>query len=493
MAKVSFPSRCAVAVVCGEHLVTQVYPAAVPIEVFMDNIVELINGDLKRRGVNAIDTGIGYELQRANGTRLDPAKTLDELGVEDGSTLVLVPVEHGEAFEPQYESLSTGLARIGKRLFTPVTAQTAVQTSLALVGVISATILGLAVYTRAHTESLSPSIVAMATGLLLVAGAFSVWRWWPERIDLLTGLIWPAVPLVAVGFAAAAPETLGSPHLFIAALVMATMTCVVTVIARRYTALAATFVILSALSALVAAARMWQPIPVHWLGMCALFTLLVLLTAGPTLALWTVRIRPPHFGSITGRDVFQRSDGMPADAVAPVDEGGVYGSDPDITPKGPSIAELAKRVNGVLTGICIACAISLPLAVWATLVPGRARSNAAALLAALFVLIFVIRARTFTDRRQAVALVCGASTAFAMGITRYVAGAHNNSATALLWGTTILICFAGIVLAVALLVPATRFTPLVRMATEWLELTAIVIALPLAAWIGGLFTWVRMR
>ena len=493
MAKVSFPSRCAVAVVCGEHLVTQVYPAAVPIAVFMDNIVELISGDLKRRGVTAIDTGISYELHRANGTRLDSAKTLDELGVEDGSTLMLVPVEHGDSFEPQYESLSTGLARVGKQLFAPVTAQTAVHTSLALVGMITAAILGLAVYTRAHTHSLSPAVATMAAGSLLLVGAFSVWRWWPERHDLLTGFMLPAVPLVAVGFAAAAPGTLGGAHVFIVALGIATMTCVVAVVARRYTALAATVVILSALAGLVAAARMWQPIAVQWLGMCALLTLLMLLTAGPTLALWTVRIRPPHFGSITGRDVFRRSYGMPVDAVAPVEEDGVYGSDPDVTPSGTSIAELAKRANGVLTGICIACAISLPVAVWATLMPGHARSNPSALLAALFVLIFVIRGRAFADRRQAVALVCGAATAFTVGITRYVVSAQSNATTALLWGTATLLCFAGTSLALALLVPATRFTPLVRMATEWLELVAIVVALPLAAWIGGLFTWVRMR
>jgi hypothetical protein len=38
MATVSFPARCAVAVVCGEHLVSQVYPAAVPVEVFLDDV-----------------------------------------------------------------------------------------------------------------------------------------------------------------------------------------------------------------------------------------------------------------------------------------------------------------------------------------------------------------------------------------------------------------------------------------------------------------------
>ena len=93
MAKVAFPARCAVAVVCGEHLVSQVYPASVPVEVFVDNIVELLNDELKRRGLTGLESGIGYELHKANGVRLDVTKTLDELGVEDGATLVLVPAQ----------------------------------------------------------------------------------------------------------------------------------------------------------------------------------------------------------------------------------------------------------------------------------------------------------------------------------------------------------------------------------------------------------------
>ena len=83
MAKVAFPARCAVAVVCGEHLVSQVYPASVPVEVFVDNIVELLSDELKRRGLIGLESGVGYELHKANGVRLDVTKTLDELGVED--------------------------------------------------------------------------------------------------------------------------------------------------------------------------------------------------------------------------------------------------------------------------------------------------------------------------------------------------------------------------------------------------------------------------
>ena len=139
MAKVSFPARCAVAVVCGENLISQVYPASVPIEMFLDDVVELLTNELRRRGLTGLDPAIAYQLNRANGTTLDVTKTLDELGVEDGTTLVLVPATDGEPFEPQYESLSTGLARVGKRMFQPVTAATAAHTAIAIVAMIEDT------------------------------------------------------------------------------------------------------------------------------------------------------------------------------------------------------------------------------------------------------------------------------------------------------------------------------------------------------------------
>ena len=145
------------------------------------------------------------------------------------------------------------------------------------------------------------------------------------------------------------------------------------------------------------------------------------------------------------------------------------------------------------TGACIAAAMALPIAVWATLMPGEPRSTGAAVVAVLFVVIYISRGRAFADRRQAVALVCGAAAAVCSGVARYVLHYPPDSVAPLLWAVLVLALFAGAGLAAALLVPVTRFTPLVRMVAEWLELAAIVIALPLAAWVGGLFTWVRMR
>lgn len=493
MAKVSFPARCAVAVVCGEHLLSQVYPASVPIEVFLDNAVELLNDELKRRGLSGLDAGAGYELHKANGVRLDVTKTLDELGVEDGATLTLAPAVDGESFEPQYESLSTGLARVGKRLFEPVTVQTAAHTALAITAAAAATLLGLAVRQRISTDAWTPSILTGGVGLLSAGGAVLVWRWWPRRTDMIDGLGWLAVPLFTVALGSAAPGQPGAPHLFIATLTTAVLTWAVTAATGRYLSLAATVVTLSALAGTVAALRMWWPVPAQWLGMCTLIALLFLLTSAPTIALWVARIRPPYFGSITGRDLFRRSAGLPTDAVSPVSEAGDEDANPDTTPRGAQIAAAAIRANHVLTGICIGAAAALPAAVWSSLMPGRDRATAAAVLAALFVLIFISRGRAFADKRQAVALVAGAAAATCAGVVKYVLHEPASSAQALVVAAVLLAAFAGAGLLAALLVPITRFTPLVRMAAEWLEIAAIIAALPMAAWIGGLFSWVRMR
>jgi type VII secretion integral membrane protein EccD len=493
MPKVAFPARCAVAVVCGEHLVSQVYPASVPVEMFIDNIVELLNDELKRRGLAGLELGVGYELHKANGVRLDVTKTLDELGVEDGATLVLVPAVEGDSFEPQYESLSTGLARVGKKLFEPVSADTAAHTALAILAAISAVVLGLALRSRIDTDSLVPSIVTGALGLLAAGGAGAVWRWWPDRSDMLDGFAWLAVPLLAVALGAGAPGHVGSAHLFIAALAVGVLTCGITVTTRRHVNVASTVATLCALGGAIAAARMWRPIPAQWLGMCTLVALLFLLTLAPTIALWAARIRPPYFGSITGRDLFRRSAGLPADTVSPVDEAAEDEVTPDTTPRGAQIAAAAIRANNVLTGICAGAGLTLPAAVWATLMPGRGKSVAAAVLAGLFVLIFISRGRAFADKRQAIALVCGAVAAVCVGVVKYVLHQPAASNESVLWAAVILIGFGGAGLTAALLVPITRFTPLVRMVAEWLEIVAIIAALPLAAWIGGLFTWVRMR
>ena len=494
MATVSLPARCVVAVICGDHLVSQIYPAAVPVEVFFDSAVELLSEDLRRRGAPGLNPELGYELHRANGSRLDIARTLEDLGVEDGMTLVLAPAAEGDSFEPQCEALSTGLAAAGKKLFTPVTAETAAQTALAILAAIALTVLGLAIHTRLRTESVLPAVVTAAAGLALGASGFGVRHWWPGRRELLTTLEWLAVPLLTAGLTLGLPDGLGAAHLFVAALAATVLTSAATAVTRTHLSLAATIITLSVIGGLMAGIRMFADAPTQLLGMSALVALLVSLTVSPTVALWAARIRPPHFGSITGRDLFHRGDELPIDVVAPVDDD-ADDSDTaaDSTPSCSRIAEAACRANSVLTGICLGNAIALPPAIWSTITPGGSRGWAKATLAVLFVLIFISRARAFSDRRQAVTLVCGAVAGFCSGAIRYALNPQSNSAIAVVIVSVVLLVFGAAALAAALWVPGTRFTPLVRMVAEWLELAAVVVALPLAAWISGLFTWVRMR
>lgn len=492
---VALPTRCAVAVVCGEQVVAQVYPASVPIEVFIDDAVELVAGDLKRRGAPCPDPATGYELQRVNGVRLDMTKTLHELGIGDGTALVLAAAGDGEPFEPQCESLSTGLAMVGRKLFPPVTERTAAQAAIGILALVAVVIVGLGGYVRARSDSLLPAVIAGGYGGALALGAVATRRGRPDRPDLVGGFAWVAAPLIALGGAAAAPGRLGSPHLFIASAAGVVLTAAAAAHTRCHPSGPSTAEILCGIGLMVATVGMWRPVPGQWLGMGTLAGLLFLLTAAPTAALWIARVRPPHFGSVTGRDVFSRRDGMPLDAVSPVPgDGGEPAGDEmmaDPTPTGAGIAAAALRANGVLTGICLAAASALPVAVWFTVMPGRPGSGAAAALGALFILIFISRARSFADRRQAVALVGGSAAAFCVATARYVLS--EPTPAALLWGSLALVGFGTAGLAAALLVPVTPFTPMVRMVTEWLELLAITAALPLAAWVGGLFAWVRLR
>lgn len=494
-AKVSFPARCAVAVICGHHLIYQVYPASVAIETFLVDAVELMREELKRRGASIPESRSGYELHKANGVRLDVTRTLDELGIEDGATLTLALADLPGAFEPQCESLSTALARKGRDLFPPVTTETAAQAALVIVAMTVLTTLALAVRVRVSDDSVVPAVIVGLVGILAAGAAAAVNRWWPNRQALTDGFGWLSVPMLAFGTAGLLPGDLGSAEVLTAALGLAFFSAAVYRVTRRHLRAAATVVTICFIIAVVAGVRMWQPVPAQWLGMCTLVALVAVLTAGPTIALWVADIHPPHFGSITGRDLFRRRAGMPEDAVGPVAEASGTDDDAnlDLTARGAEIAQAAIRANAVLSGICNGTAVVLPAAAWTVLVPGEDRDIPAAILVVLLIVVFISRARAFSDRYQAVALVIGGCSTACLGVTKYVLHQPITGEARLVFASLVLCAFGIAAMLTAIVVPITRFTPLVRMIVEWLEIVAIIVALPLAAWISGLFAWVRMR
>lgn len=523
--QVTFPARCAVSIAYNKQLVSQVFPAGIAVEGFFEGMVELVDEDLKRRGFDGVALPPGsYELHKVNGVRLDITRSLDDLGIQDSDTLVLVPAVDGESFDPQIESLSTALAATGKqlgelpevicvecghhadeqavaklmaakveRMFAPVTALTAAHTAIAILALAVALTSALALRARTFTDNWVPAAVAGGVGALMVIGAVVVRRGWRERRDLFGGFGWMAVGALAVGTACAPPGPLGAPHAVIGLIIVALGAITLSVLTHSQTAVATGLVTLCAIVAAVGAVRMWQPVSARVLAIAMVLLLLLLIRMTPTIALWVARVRPPYFGSITGRDLFARRDGMPLDTVSPVGDDGEDEDDEltDISARGAAIASAARLINGVQVGICVAVSVVLPAAVWMLLEPGKPAQWEAAALAGLASGIFITQARGFAAKVQAIALVCGACTAVLAGIGKYALAEPGNSAGGLLWPVVAVAVFAGFGVAAGLLVPETKFVPWIRLTVEWLEVVALVAVVVVGAHLGGWFSWIH--
>ncbi|MGO9224315.1 type VII secretion integral membrane protein EccD [Mycobacterium sp.] len=503
--KVAFPARCAVNISYDKHLCSQVFPAGIPVEGFFEGMVELFDADLKRKGFEGVALPAGsYELHKINGVRLDINKSLDELGVQDGDTLVLVPRAAGESFEPQYESLSTGLAAMGKwlgrdggdRMFAQVTPRTAAHTAIAIIAMAVGVVVALTLRARTFTDGIVPAGVAGAIGALLVIATSVVRRGWRERRDMFSGFAWLAAVSLAVAGACSPPGKLGAPHALIGLVVVTLGAIAIGVLTQKrwQTAVVTAVVTVCGILAAIAAVRMFRPASPQVLAICVLVSLLVLVRLTPLIALWVARVRPPYFGSITGRDLFARREDMPVDTVSPVSEDDTEDEDnelTDITARGAAIAASARLVNAVQVGMCVGVSIVLPVAVWGVLTPGRPWEWLALLVAGLVVGIFITQGRGFAAKYQAVALVCGASAAVCAGVVKYAIAQPRDAVTGLLWPAVVVAGFAALGLAAALLVPAMRFRPFIRLAVEWAEVLALIVLLPAAAALGGLFAWLR--
>lgn len=509
-----------------KHLVSQVFPAGIPVEEFFEGMVELLDEDLRHHGFDGVALPPGsYELHKVNGVRLDITRSLDDLGVQDGDTLVLVPAVGGDSFEPQYESLSSALAATARRLgaqpeikcqecghkadeqtvtrllnikvdrmFAPVTALTAAHTAIGLMAMAVVVLSTLAVRARTFSDSWPPAAVLAGLGALLALGATVIRRNWPARDDLLSGFGWLAVLALSCAALCAAPGPLGAPHLLIAVTVLALGAIALSVLLRAQTAVATAIVTAAGVGGAVAAARMWHPVSPQVIGICMLLGLLILLRMSPTIALWVARVRPPYFGSITGRDLFARRANMPIDTVSPVSpEDGEDDEDDlvDISARGAAIAASARLINAVQVGMCVAIATALPIAVWMVLEPGGARQRGALTLCGLVAGLFITQGRGFAGRVQAIALVGGACAAVLTGIVKYALANPGDTAGGFLWPAAAIAIFTGLGVAAGLLVPETKFVPWIRLAVEWLEVLAFIVVGVLGAWLGGLFVWVR--
>lgn len=491
MATAAFPALCEVAVVVdggqGAHVVSQVLSAGVPIITFIDDVRDSINAELADRGSESLPAD-DYRLARVDGVQLDLGRTLAELGITNGQTLMLVPAAVGDSYQPQYEQLSTGLARLGQRLIGQVSAQIAARVAMVILAAVSVVIAALSVRIRTVTDNAVPAGITAAVGVLLVLMAVLTGRWWPGRLGIIDSLAWQGVGLLTVAAYAVAPGQLGASHVMLAAVVAVVGAGAIGGVTHRHTGISAAVITVVSIGVLSVAARMWRAVPGQWLGMLTLLVLLLGLFSADRIALRVCGIRPPFFGKVTGEDIFATVKGMPLDTVTPVDD-----TETDPVPTGPQLAAAVGRVHAILSGICAGLGLLLPAAVWATLAPGGRMAWLAALVCVLFVVIFISRGRAFVAWRQAVALVLGAVAAVLAGAVKYVV--HGAATDVVVFAAAVgaVLVFGLCGLAAAVIVPQTRYHPPVRLFVEWLEIVAIVLTVPLMAWLSGLLAWIRFH
>lgn len=485
------------AVVREQPMVSQVLPGGLELERFVRSIRDLANEELSERGVEQLPPG-DYRLYTTDHKPLDHTRTLQELGISNADVLVLAPSGDAENYEAQYEQLSTGLARIGKKLIKLVDALTAAQISLILLSMVAVVIAGLGLRLRTFTDSPLGAAITGGVGIVLALCAVACAVWWPEKPEserpgdsadpqqIVDVFGWLGAGLITVGAYMVLPDHLGAPHLLLAGVVAVVGASVLASFTRRHTTAATAVITVCVVGALSVIPRLFWAVPGQWLGLITLLVLLIGLFYAERIALRVCRIRPPFFGRISSSDIFATDKGLAPDEIKPVDN-----STSDPSPTGTNLAQIVLRVHAVLAGLLIGLSSVLPLAVWAILMPGAKGSWLPAVEATLFVIIFITRGRRFRARLQSVPLVFGAVSAALAGVVKYVIAAPGNSVTMYALAVGAMLVFGLCGFAAAVIVPKQQYHPPVRLFVEWLEILAIVFTFPVAAFTASVFAHIR--
>ena len=154
------------------------------------------------------------------------------------------------------------------------------------------------------------------------------------------------------------------------------------------------------------------------------------------------------------------------------------------TVDGRRILAGSDRANGFLTSL---------LGTSATVLTGAAAVLAASggpalPLCALLAVLLLLRARPYPDRWQRLALLAAGAVGIGLAtVAAYLASAAQIRATGFPLGLGILAIIALVCGALA----GRRLSPVWGRALDIAEIVLILAAVPLAAWVGGLYAWIR--
>lgn len=498
-AATAVPEQVRVAVHVDSWLVEVSLTMRTPLSMVMEDLVPFLLNALSDEGLTSTFTGTGvYSLAPEGGAPFVRSQTLADLGVVDGTRLVLRRIHSTEVFKPLIEDVADAISEFNAVKFASFTTATA--RALGLSSVIAFSVLVAALVVMAWWSvstwrwwlPLSATLAVLLVGLAIVAER----RRSATQLSYALGIA--ALPLALSAGWVSVPPSGGVDGQWTAANFMAAMFAVVgtsLAVARltRIGIVVHTAVTLSAgFAAASATVLTFTSFDARHVGTMVVLLGMILVAAAPGTALFLARVRPPSL-PVPGENIDHSVLNEAAMVVGVSDAGDDNRvSEVELSDSEDTLLERRSRLaNKYLTGMFTAAVISVVIGAVAALEPHGQYFYGELAVAVLTVLVLVLRGRTLTDRAHAILFFFGAFLVTAGLSVTAVLEVDTPAKLLAVVGAVVVIGVLA-VLSGMLLVGA-KLSPITLRRVEQLEFMCILSLAPLAFWIVGAYSAVRNR
>jgi type VII secretion integral membrane protein EccD len=432
-------------------------PALVPLHSLAPTIVDILSGDL---GYRAGPVAIRHQLSLPGDASLDLSKTLAEIGIRDGATLILTSPSTdlpAPRLDDAAEAVSQSLAGTDQHWTPRVSRMVAALAA----GWLTVACTPMLIRTGFDLEDMRGENVAAAalTGSVSLLAAGAAYRVFHEKSAGLTmGLV--ACWCAAVAGALVVPGGLGAPHLLFATAASATSAACMRAIGC-HTAVFTALTCVAATEATAALVGTMAAIPLHALGAASAAISLVVIEMSAPMSIRLAGLSP--------RPCF--------DSDAPM-----------LNPNRMKVKAIAARTW--LTSLVTAFSASTALgAIGAAVAPhpmGSPRLPGIA-FAALTGGVLLSRTRIHRDLAMSVPLIIFGTVTVSVALVGAEAAYPTQSA----YIASASIGLAAVALRLGFVNLSTALSPIGQRGIELLEYLALAAVLPMACWICGLYAAAR--
>lgn len=431
------PDLRRVAVHADSASVDLTLPATVPVAELIPSIVDALGG---------VTPGTRYHLARLGAAPLPNSTTLRQIGIRDGTALVLsrqAPAPPAIRYDDAADAVSAALGS-PTQSWQPMTAALA---AVCFAATAALALLRAASGAARHSDTAAATAAATALAIVVMTGVIP-----PIRRNPIAGLTLSLIATAAAAIAGllAVPGAPGAPNALLAAMAAGATAALALRVTRcspvvlgAVVCCAATVAVAAALASTLTAA------PPHIVGSAAALACLGLIEVAPRASIRLAGLAPG------------------ADQDDPLPESG--------------LAAHAQRADSVLTilraGLAVAAALG---AVIAALAAPRA-----VVLAAVTGGVLVVHARI--DRRRGLVFAAAGITTLATTLAMAALGPPAQAP----WVAGLAAVAAATAIYLGFVAPAVTVSPVTRRGVQALGCIALTLVAPVACWTSGAFDAVR--